>query len=150
MKKSSVYRRAGCGEALTVEIAADFFFFFSTSRSLSLPLACSCSRKRGATETEREKEESERRRQQAHSKGEKSCADDEIGGAAERANQSLFHHMSNTARNCICAGDGGKEGRKGGREHKMGGRWRHRKRERARESEGGKHYGRGGGRRMTE
>lgn len=117
------------------------FFFFFLSQSLSLPLACGWSKKRGASETEREKEErereEERRRQRAHSEGEKCSADDEIGGAAERANESLFHHMSNTARNCICTGDGGEGGRKGGREHKMGGRRRHRRKESEREGVGG-------------
>ena len=72
---------------------------------------------RGEQAKQREKKkwgerEEERRRQPAHSEGEKCSADDEIGGAAERANQPLFHHMSNTARNCICAGDWG-EGREG-------------------------------------
>ena len=99
---------------------------------------------RGEQAKQREKKkrdrEEERRRQRAHSEGEKCSADDEIGGAAERANQSLFHHMSNTARNCICTGDRGEGGRKGGRrEHEMGGRRRHRREEREGEWEGGKH-----------
>lgn len=34
----------------------------------------------------------------AHREGEKSSGDDEIGGAVERANRSLFHHTSNTAK----------------------------------------------------
>lgn len=39
-KKRSIYGRAGCGEALTVEIAADFlsFFFFSPRRAQVSPL----------------------------------------------------------------------------------------------------------------
>lgn len=64
-KKRSIYGRAGCGEALTVEIAADFlsFFFFLPSQSSSLPLACGSSRKRGATDSEREDEERGRERE---------------------------------------------------------------------------------------
>lgn len=115
---------------------------------------CGWSRKREVTETDRKRRarEEERRRQRAHSEGEESSADDEIGGAAERANQSLIHHMSNTARNCICTGDTGEGGSKGGREHKMGGRWRHRRGERegVEGIEGRKHCGRGAGGRMTQ
>lgn len=93
-------------------------------------------------EKEERERESERRRQRAHSEGEKCSADDEIGGAAERANQSLFHHMSNTARNCICTGDGGRrreEGREGGSIRWVGDGDTEGKREREGEWEGGKH-----------
>lgn len=112
-------------------------------------------RERKRRERERESEREERRRQRAHSEGEKCSADDEIGGAAERANQSLFHHMSNTARNCICTGDeGGEGGRKGGREG-GGIRWvGDRDPEGRRERESGRvestECGRGGGGRMTQ
>lgn len=57
----------------------------------------------------------------------------------ERANRPLFHHMSNTARKCICTGDGLEGGKTGGREQKMGGRWRDIRREREKEWEGSKH-----------
>lgn len=40
--------------------------------------------------------------------------DDETGGAEERANQPLFHQMSNTARKCIFTGDRGEREREEG------------------------------------
>ncbi|TWW75813.1 hypothetical protein D4764_13G0004750 [Takifugu flavidus] len=87
---------------------------------------------------ERERERGRRRRPRAHSEGQKCSTDDEIGGAVERANRPLFHHMSNTARKCICTGDGVEGGKTGGREQKMGGRWRDIRREREKEWEGSK------------
>lgn len=78
-KKSFVYGRAGCGEALTVEIAADFFFpfFSSPSQSLSLPFACGWSRKRGASKTEEEKEERGRAREREKGRERERGADHE-------------------------------------------------------------------------
>lgn len=71
-----------------------FFFFFPLAELKSPPCVWleqkegskrNRERKRSEREGEREREE-ERRRQQAHSEGEKCSADDEIGGAVERAN----------------------------------------------------------------
>lgn len=90
----SLCGRAGCGEALTVEIAANLCSFFLPTELESPP----CVRLELRT-GERAIEET---RQQAQSEGEKSSSDDEIGGAAERESQTLLDHTSNTARNCIC------------------------------------------------